>query len=104
MTPVSLFVCASLISVAMVNNKRKGEICAVKVAALASCPPIRALLMQGTPASELTTEGLWVWFVCGCIIATLVHQCRAVVGFMGQVHVGCGAVPEAGLGHGGEPK
>ncbi len=65
----------------------QGEMIALKVGAVLSCPFIRAFFITRTPLSEVTHGMHVVWFVNVCVIATVVDQCMAVVGFSG-LHAG----------------
>ena len=65
---------------------------------MTSFPPIRALLLQGSAASSLTSDGLLPWFVCVCLVATVVDQSLAVFGFMGLEAGGLELDPTCGLG------
>jgi hypothetical protein len=53
----------------------------MKLAAPFSCPPVRALLITGTPVAEVTARACARWVVCVCVIATLVEWGLAVLGF-----------------------
>ncbi len=78
--------------------RHQGEIIAVKIGALLSCPSVRALLITRTPLAEVTAGMHLVWFVNVCIIATLVDQGMAVVGFAGLQACGLELDASCGLG------
>ena len=66
---------------------------------MSSFPPFRAVLMQGSPASAVTSDGLLSWYICVCLVATVSDQCLAVVGFMGLEAGGLELDATCGLGH-----
>ncbi len=61
----------------------QGEIVALKLALLISCPPVRALFLTRSPLADVPAGMGTVWFVNVCVVATLVDHWMAVVGFAG---------------------